>query len=198
MTLKKFKNIRIVAVAENGVELLEKVEKFRPNVVITDICMPFMDGFEVTRRIRNDFPEIEVIAIAMNNEDNIILDMLETGAKGYIMKKASSKEFVEAIEKVNNKEIHYCKISANKVVRNIHRSKLHPFKNHPKPTFTPYELKIIKLTCQELSAKEIANQINSNENNINSARERIRSKMEVKSVAGMVVYAMRQKLYSID
>src|SRR6188768_4085156 len=83
---RKSEEIKIIAEAENGKSLLEAIEKHNPDVVITDIQMPVMDGVEACMEIKKQWPSLPVIALTTYNDDNLIIDMLEAGAEGYVLK----------------------------------------------------------------------------------------------------------------
>ena len=78
---------RLIAQAENGKELVELTEKYQPDVILTDIKMPRMDGIEATRILVQKFPDLKIIALSMFDEENLIVEMLESGAKGYLTEK---------------------------------------------------------------------------------------------------------------
>src|ERR1700738_621813 len=83
--LKKQQSIKLVGEAANGKELVELAEELRPDIIITDIKMPVMDGLEATKNILKKFPEIGIIALTLYDEDHFIVDMLDAGAKGYLV-----------------------------------------------------------------------------------------------------------------
>lgn len=195
--LKKQPRIQLVGEAANGQELLQQVALHLPDVVITDIKMPQMDGITAARQLREDFPDIPVIAISMFDEENLIVDMLEAGAKGYLLKNASKQEIIEAIEAVVAGELYYCAHTSRKLAKLIAGSKLQPGKKEPKPEFSEREVSIIRHVCEELSNKEIAHQLQLSVRTVEGHRERIQEKMGVRNMAGIVVYAIRHKLYEV-
>src|SRR5215207_1311812 len=99
--IKKQPSVQLVGEAANGEELIALTSQLRPDVIITDIKMPVMDGIEATKRLTADFPEIGIIALSMFDEENLIVEMLEAGAKGYLLKNAHKDEILEAIKTVD-------------------------------------------------------------------------------------------------
>ena len=95
--------MRVTAAAGNGKELISAVEVNAPDVVITDIQMPLMTGIEATRVIKKRFPAIAVIALTVFGEDALIMEMLDAGASGYLLKNTSKEDLVDAIHTVQNK-----------------------------------------------------------------------------------------------
>src|SRR5689334_20329009 len=109
------KEIEIVGEASNGKQLLQEVEKHNPDVVVTDIRMPLMNGLEATKLLRQNFSCIPVIALTMFDEDSLIYSMVEAGARGYLLKNTNSEEIVRAIQIVNSGEIYYSNTTSRKL-----------------------------------------------------------------------------------
>jgi DNA-binding NarL/FixJ family response regulator len=195
--LKKQKNIELVGEAANGQELLELVEKVKPDVVITDIRMPEMDGLAVTQILQKKYPHIAVIALTMYDEEHLIVDMLEAGAKGYLVKNASKEEIIDAIEAVRKDEIYFCRHTSPKLIGLIGQSPYNPFKKKDSDVLSAQEKRIVSLICQEYSSKEIANQLNLSVRTIESYRLSLLEKIKAKNVAGLVVYAIKHDLYKL-
>jgi|SRR6185436_5896703 len=195
--IKKFQEIKLVGEAENGKELIEIVEKLKPDVVLTDIKMPKMDGIEATQYLTRTDSAINIIALSMFDEDNLIIDMLEAGAKGYLLKNADKQEIIEAITTVNKGKTYYCKSTSAKLMQMIARSKFNPYKKSQKAQFKEKELEVIRLICDQHSTKEIGDKLNLSTRTIEGYRERILEKMDVHNTAGIVVYAIKAGIYKI-
>lgn len=195
--LKKQPAIELVGDAGDGRSLLELVQQVKPDVVITDIKMPELDGIAATRHLITRYPGLPVIALSMFDEENLIVDMLEAGARGYLLKNAGKQEIVQAIETVFGGEVFYCGHTSRKLAQLIATSKFQPGSNMALPEFTERELTIIQGVCEELSNKEIAHRLNLSVRTVESHRERIQDKMKVRNMAGIVVYAIRHGIYRI-
>ncbi len=107
--LKKQTDIELVGEAADGNELIEIVEAMKPDIVLTDIKMPILSGIEAARIIKKKYPTMRIIALSMFDDDNLIIDMLESGAKGYLLKNTSKSEIVDAINMVYNDQFYYCR-----------------------------------------------------------------------------------------
>lgn len=195
--LRKQTEIEIVGEAENGHELVELVGRLQPDVVITDIKMPRMDGVEATRSIKKLWPHIEVIALSMFDEENLVVEMLEAGAKGYLLKNTHKAEVVQAVKSVYRHETYYCNQTSNKLAQMIAKSHFSPFKATNRPTFSEKEKEIIRLICQELSNKEIAVALGLSTRTVEGYREKILEKVEARNIAGLVIYAIKNNLYQV-
>jgi two-component system nitrate/nitrite response regulator NarL len=97
-------NIEFVGVANDGEELLKLVEHKRPNIVITDLRMPKLDGIEATKAIKKNFPEIKILALSMFDQQDAVRQMIDAGVSGYVLKNSSFEHLLEAIEKVDQGE----------------------------------------------------------------------------------------------
>lgn len=194
--LKKQKDLELVAMAIDGKDLLHKVAQYKPEVIITDIKMPVMDGIEATREISKFHPGIGVIALTMFNEDNLIVDILEAGAKGYLLKNTTKEEVIEAAYAVHNQQTYFCKDTSEKLVKLIAKSNFDPYPKN-KSLLNEKEIEIIQLICQEFSNKEIATRMNHSIRTIEGYRERILEKIKAKNTAGIVVFAIKNNLHKV-
>jgi DNA-binding NarL/FixJ family response regulator len=195
--LKKQTDIKLVGEAADGKELIEITERLMPDIVLTDIKMPKIDGIKATEIIREKFPGINIIALSMFDDDNLIIDMLEAGAKGYLLKSAHKSEIFEAIKAVYKHETYYCKSTSSKLLHLIAQSRFDPSKEIQKPKFSQKEIEIIRLICQEASNKDIAAKLYLSIRTIEGYREKIQEKIKAKNAAGIVVYAIKTGIYKI-
>jgi DNA-binding NarL/FixJ family response regulator len=196
--IKKQSAVELVGEAANGEELIELSHKLLPDVIITDIKMPRMDGIEATKRLSHDLPQVGIIALSMFDEENLIVEMLEAGAKGYLLKNAHKNEILEAINAVYYNQTYYCSDTSSKLAQMIARSKFSPFNKTAKPDFSDREISIMRLICQEMSNKEIAAELNLSIRTIEGYRDKIQDKIGAKNAAGIVVYAIRNNIYTVS
>ncbi len=188
-------DIELLGDAADGKELVELVRTFQPDVVITDVKMPKMDGIEATKILLQDYPGIGVIGLSMFDEEDLIIDMLEAGARGYLLKNADKHEVAEAIRTVYQDEPYYCKHTSARLAQMIAKSKFNPYKKSKKVEFSDRELEIIRLICQELTNKEIADRLFLSIRTVEGYRLKIQEKMNVKNSIGLVIYAIRNNVY---
>ena len=196
--LKKQPSVQLIAEAANGEELITLTRELKPDVVVTDIKMPRMDGIEATKRLAHDYPHIGIIALSMFDEENLIVDMLEAGAKGYLLKNAHKDEIIEAINTVNMGHTYYCDDTSSKLAQMIARSNFRPSVKTVKPEFSEREFAVIRFICQEMSNKEIAYNLNLSIRTIEGYRDRILEKIGAKNAAGVVVYAIKNNIYKVE
>jgi DNA-binding NarL/FixJ family response regulator len=193
--LRRQPEIEFVGEAENGRELLELAATLKPDIIFMDIKMPLLDGIEATRILSGRQPETGIIALTLYDDDNLIVDMLEAGAKGYLVKNAAKQEIIDAIHTVYESGNYYCRHTNSKLTQLIAKSKFNPHKKNKTVEFTQREKEVIDLICREFSNKEIAAKMGLSVRTIEGYRERIQEKMEVHSTAGLVVYAIKKGLF---
>ena len=193
--LSKHTEIEFAGEAENGRELIKLTELLKPDIVFTDIQMPVMDGVEATRILSARCPDTKVIALTIHDQDNLIVDMLEAGARGYLLKNTPKQDIVDAIHSVYQNETYYCRHTSSKLAKMIATSKFNPRKKKELHHFSEREKEVIRLICREFSNKEIASQLGLSVRTIEGYRENIQEKMEVHSTAGMVVFAIRKGIF---
>lgn len=195
--LKKQPSVELIGEASDGEELVKLTRLLMPDVVVTDIKMPKMDGLQATKILSGEFPNIGIVALSMIDEENLIIDMMEAGAKGYLLKNAHKNEIVEAIKAVKNNQIYYCDGTSAKLTRMIAKSDKIPYNKSARPELSQKEIDVIHLICEELTNKEIADRLNLSIRTIEGYRDRIQEKIGARNAAGVVVFAIRNKIYSI-
>jgi len=194
---QKNTNIKFIEEARNGVELVEKAIKHQPNVVITDIKMPVMDGLQACRIIRKECPATRVIALSQYDDTNFILEMTGAGASGYLTKFTDLEEVLVAIKTVSEGFTYFKKA----IPAAIETSTLTNTKNEKelvKIQFSLTEEKIIQLICDQLTTKEIATTLNLGKRTIEDYRHKIQEKMKVKNSVGMAFYALAHSMVSLN
>lgn len=190
------KTIQLVGEASNGKTLLTLVKSQKPDVVITDIKMPEMDGVEAAKQICRELPLTAVIALSMFDDEEMILEMLDAGALGYLLKNADKTEVIEAIHTVSGHKPYYCKSTSGKLAKLIAYSKHNMQKQKKQAEFTEREKEIIKLICQEYTNKQIGEQLFLSSRTVEGYRMKILEKMDAKNIVGIVIEAIRLGIYT--
>ncbi len=191
LMISKFTDIDLIGEASNGRELLELATLHLPDVIITDIKMPIMDGIEATKKIALQFPTIGVIGLSMFDEDDLIVDMLEAGANGFLIKNADKLEIIEAIRTVYNNDTYYCKTTSHKLTKMIAKSRFNPYKKIEKIIFTAREKEFLQYSTSEMSYKEIAEKMFCSPRTVESYRDSLFGKLDLKSRVGLAVFAIK-------
>ncbi len=193
--LRKQTAIQLIGEAADGDELIRITHSLLPDVVVTDIKMPHTDGVAATKSLIGEFPEMGIIALSMFDEEELIVEMLEAGARGYLLKNAHKDEIMQAIKAVYHNQTYYCNDTTTRLAQMIARSRT---RDHlKKQDFSDKELSVIRYICQEMSNKEMAYQLNMSIRTIEGYRDKILNKMGARNAAGIVVYAIRNNIYKV-
>lgn len=196
--LEHQRDFEIVAEAEDGEEAIKLVDKHLPRVVIMDINMPKLSGLEAMKIIKEKHPEIIILALTVHSEDEYILEILQAGAAGYLVKSVYGDEIVQAIRAVASGDV----VLSPSISKNLLK---HAAKYSTKPVVLEYgekltvrELEILKLTAQGRSNKEIADILGLNLRTIKGHLTEIFSKLNVGSRTEAVIAALKLGIISID
>ncbi|MEO8583113.1 MAG: response regulator transcription factor [Flavitalea sp.] len=192
--LESYSHIHVINEAANGQQVIQICDTVIPDIILMDIMMPVMDGIAATAYIHTYFPSVRVIALSMFNQDNMIIDMLEAGATGYLIKNANKQEIVEAIDSVNRNLPYYCKSTTIKLARLIGSSNFGS-KALKKIVFTEKELTIIRMICEDKTNNEIGEMLFMSGRTVEEYRKKIKEKMDAKGTAGIVIYAIKNLLF---
>jgi len=177
-------DIEFIGFAQNGKELIELAERKRPNLIITDIRMPVMDGIEATREILKKQPEIKIIAFTMFDQDAAVSQMLKAGAKGYILKNSSLKELLFAIRQVHKGETYY---DANITLRSSGEI------SKTKGVLTERQQEILKLIAKGKTNQEIAEQLFIGKTTVETHRKNMIRKLDLHGAGELLRYALDKK-----
>ena len=191
--LETVPQLNIIGEAENGLDLLSGVSRLQPDVILIDVSMPIMDGVMATKELSKRYTSPRIIALSVFGQESHIMEMLEAGAIGYVMKSAGRKEIVEAIESVYAHRPYFCTESSRQITDLIEKYQS-GYRNHL-VVFTEREKDIIQLICQGYTSKEVASNLFISQRTVEGHRTRIMQKMRVKSIAGLVAYACEKGLY---
>lgn len=185
---------KVVGEASDGVELIELVKTIKPAVVITDISMPNMTGVEAVKKIISSRSTTRAIALTMHAEDEIILQMLDAGAMGYLDKNTSKEELYAAIDSVAvHDKVYFPAATRQHMFDLLSNSDYKPYPEK-KVAFSDREMEIIQLVCKDFSSKAIGEQLGISSRTVDTHRDRIMEKMGVRSAAGLVAYAYSYKM----
>ena len=198
--LQREENIEIIFEVSNGSELLSflKESTIHPDIIMMDLKMPLLNGVEATKIINSDFPKIKIIALTSYDSKSFIANMINIGAASYLIKNSTPTEMIETINEVSEKGFHY----NDNVLQVIHDGIL-ASNTKTKSTFdedylTNREKEVLQLICMQLSTIDIAEKLFISNRTVDGHRNNLLLKTESKNVAGLVVYAIQNKIISID
>lgn len=184
------KDIQMVAEAENGMQLLNLLRHIKTDVILLDIQMPIMDGLTALPEIKKMNPEAKVIMLSMINDHSMITRMMEIGANSYLTKESDPETIYQAIRTCYQDEFYFNDLT-NKALLNGLRTKRVTDTAVPEVHLTDKEITILKLMCEEKSTKEIADMVDLSPRTVEAIRDKLKTKTGVKSMAGLVMYAVK-------
>lgn len=186
----------VICESDNGKELVEKLETgLHPDLVLMDINMPVMDGYDTTNWISSNRPDIKVLALSMYDDESAIIKMLRNGARGYILKDSEPAELRTALEAVLHKGYYYSELVTGKLIHSIHQSD--DGSDDQLSKLNDRELEFLKLACSELTYKEIAAQMHLSPRTIDGYRDALFEKLEIKTRTGLAIFAIKNKIVAI-
>lgn len=194
--IEDFENMEILFSVDNGKDLLEKMLAATelPDVCLLDINMPEINGFEAAKAIKEKWPDIKILAVSVYDSEFNILTMLRAGAGGYILKDSQPHVLRAAIESLHKHGFYHSEMVTGKI--------LHQVISKPKETssteLNAKELQFLKLCCSEMTYKEIADIMQINHRTIDNYRDQLFDKLNIKSRTGLVLYALRTGIATLD
>lgn len=181
--------------AENGEELKRIMnKKVIPEIVLLDVNMPGMNGYETAEWLYKHYPQVKVLALSMLSDDHAIIRMLKSGAKGYIMKSADPDELLLALNSVMEKNFYLSEYISGKIIGGLNRNMDVP--DDPVP-LTEKEKEFLRLVCSDLSYKEIAEKMFVSQRRVDDHRDALFEKLKLRSRVGLVLYAIKNGIFEI-
>lgn len=185
----------VLSTAENGKEFINNLDKNHlPDLVLMDISMPEMNGFETTKWCKENYPEIKVLALSGSDVENSIIRMLNCGARGYILKDCDAGELQHAILSIINNGYHFNDLVNNTMVHDINSNDVHNLQILNNHVLNDKELEFMKWICTELTYKEIAAKMFLSPRTIDGYREKLFEKLNVKTRVGLALYAIKNNI----
>jgi two-component system, NarL family, invasion response regulator UvrY len=184
---------------KNGKEFIEKIDKKNlPDLVLMDINMPEMDGYETTLWLKKNYPLVNVIALSMYDDENAIIRMIKNGAKGYILKDSSPPELKTALDSVVSKGFHYSERVTGKLIHSINQMDEEDNTTKQVLNLNDKEVEFLKLVGTEMTYKEIAQQMHLSPRTIDGYRDNLFDKLNIKSRVGLVMFAIKNGVIQMN
>ena len=191
-------NMEIILEASDGSEFLDvlrsSVEK--PSVVLLDIRMPNLDGYETAKVLLEEYPAMKIIVLTMHEEERHIIKMIELGVNGYLMKNASPEDVIDSIRSVMEYDYYFNNKITN-IMRKVMMYKGKRNSDHLTFDLTEREKEVLALICQEFTAKEIGEKLFISFRTVEGHRKKLLTKLNVRNTAGLVVLAIKNEIVKI-
>ncbi|MBM3723988.1 MAG: response regulator transcription factor [Acidobacteria bacterium] len=181
----------VVGEAGGGAAALTLIRHLVPDLVLLDIAMPQMSGVEVTQQIVQNWPKIRVLILSMHKDSNYVREALRSGAKGYVLKESVDEELLRAVRTVAGGEAYIAPGVSNAVLTDYQR-----FVGSPTDLLTARELDVFRLLAEGKQAKDVSSELNISVYTVDTHRNRILRKLQLRSSADLVRFAIRQGITS--
>lgn len=185
-----FEQFEVLYECENGQALIEKlkVKNNIPTIVLLDISMPIMDGFETAKWLKKNHPEVLIMTLSMQDDEQSVIKMIKNGANGYLLKNTHPAELEKALLKLVTDDFYYPDWASRMVFASLNEDKkaaLNTIK------LTDREIEFLKYTVTEMNYKEIAEKMFCSPRTVESYRDSLFEKLELKTRVGLAVYALK-------
>jgi DNA-binding NarL/FixJ family response regulator len=195
--LEREANFTVAGEAATGLEVIEIAKNTKPDIVLMDISMPEINGIEAARRIIEEQDQTKIIILSMHSDRRYILEALRIGARGYLLKDSAPEELVQAIHKVMNGEFYLsARINASVIadfVQLASADKLSPFQ-----TLSGREREVLQLIAEGHSTKEIAEKLSLSAKTVETHKQHIMDKLNIRTVAELTRYAIKEGLSPLE
>ncbi|MFZ9262799.1 MAG: response regulator [Sediminibacterium sp.] len=196
MALNGKEYLKIIWEAEDGKDLLHKMKIKKPDVLLMDIRMPEIDGINAISILRKEYEAVRIIVLTMYDDQEMIAKMMEMGANAYLTKTTDPEEIYNAILTCINDDFYFNDLLNKAVLMKLQQKKT-TRQFFPNPaTFNEKELSILKLLSQDKTTEEISKEVYLSPRTVETIRQNMKAKVGAKTIAGLVMYGMRNKLIS--
>jgi two-component system, NarL family, response regulator LiaR len=184
-------DLDIIGEANNGQEALTLIKKLNPQVVLMDLLMPVMDGVSAIRAVKKDYPDIEVVALTSVLEDRLVIDAVEAGAAGYLLKESGPEELIEAIRAAAKGEVRLHPKAQKRLIKEVRTPEM-------RESLTERETETLRLIARGLSNKEIADKLSVSEVTVKTHVSSILSKLNLQSRTQAALFALKEGLVGLE
>jgi DNA-binding NarL/FixJ family response regulator len=194
--LKDIPGVQVSGEAENGRDAVRLCRELAPDLVIMDVAMPELNGVEATRQILAETPSVRIIALSMHSTKRFVLDMIQAGAKGYLLKNCAFKELADAVSTVLAGRAYISPAVASVVMEKI----VSPAKDEPTPDFnlTPREREVLQLLAEGKKVGEVARRLHVSMKTVQTHRRNLMAKLNLFSLPELTKFAIQHGLTSLD
>lgn len=191
LVLSQLPDYEIIAEASNGSDIMELIDAYQPDLVLMDVAMPGMDGITATKEAVKKYPDLKIIGLSMYSEGQYYREMIEAGARGFVLKKAGKTELETAIKNVLEGNNYISQELLVKIIKNINH------KDNPTINLTAREKEVLLEICNGLSNKEIAVKLDISPKTVDIHRTNLLKKTKTRNTASLIMYSLKNQLVTV-
>jgi len=184
--------------AADGRSAVERAEELRPDVIVVDIGMPHLNGLEATRQILKNQPDTKVLILSVYESEQLVEEVLDAGARGYVLKSDASRDMVRAIEELQRNHTFFTSRVGQLVLETYLGRRAHGKMKGGSSPLTPREREVVQLLAEGKSSKEVAVALNLSVKTAETHRANIMRKLDVHSISELVLYAVKNNIVQIE
>jgi two-component system invasion response regulator UvrY len=199
--IRAFSGYEVTIEADNGNDLIKQLTRLDPpDIVLLDVNMKQMDGFETAQWFREHYPFVKILVLSMYENENAIIRMFRLGVKGYVLKDIRKQELEQALSSLMTKGYYYTEMITGKLIHAINSpdESEKGVSHRDFSTLSQREIEFLKLVCTELTYKDIADKMCLSVHTIDGYRDALFEKLKIKSRVGLVLYAIKNKIAFIE
>lgn len=189
-----FEEFQTEGIFKNGQDLLTalKAQEINPEIVLMDVNMPVLNGIETTKILTEEFPQIKVLALSVEEEETTIIQMLKAGARGYLSKDIQKDVLWQALKTTLDTGFYHTQNVTQVLLGNMHK------KSNELDELKEREIEFIQLACTDLTYKEIADKMFLSPKTIDNYRDSVFAKLNIKNRVGLVLFAIKSGIYKVQ
>jgi DNA-binding NarL/FixJ family response regulator len=194
--IESFEGYTVLFQADNGKQFIEQLKTHRaPDIILLDITMPEMNGFETAAWIKQNAPAIKILVLSMMDNDDVVISMLKAGARGYILKDSKPAVFKQALDHIRDSGFYMNELVSNKMLNYVNQEDTK--EKSLLSQLSPRELTFLQYACSEMTYKDIATEMQVSPRTVDGYRDELLKKLNLQSRVGLVLFAIKHGLYKL-
>jgi DNA-binding NarL/FixJ family response regulator len=196
--IESFEGYTVLFQADNGKDFIQQLKTNAvPDIILLDITMPEMNGFETAAWIKQNAPTIKILVLSMMDNDEVVISMLKAGARGYILKDSKPAVFKQALDNIRDTGFFMNELVSNKMLSYVKHGGNNEKEMSDISLLTDRELAFLQYACTEMTYKEIGIAMQASNRTVEGYRDEIFRKLNLQSRVGMVIFAIKNGLYKL-
>jgi DNA-binding NarL/FixJ family response regulator len=196
--IESFEGYAVLFQADNGKDFIQQLKTNPvPDIILLDITMPEMNGFETAAWIKQNAPSIKILVLSMMDNDEVVISMLKAGARGYILKDSKPAVFKQALDNIRDTGFFMNELVSNKMLSYVKHGGNNEKEMSDISLLTDRELAFLQLACSEMTYKEIATAMQVSPRTVEGYRDELLKKLNLQSRVGLVMFAIKNGLYKL-